>query len=107
MLVVTSKARVVSCQETWRPVAIMHLAKIRRACQNIVVRIIRVCAKTVSDAQPGVGFGHDLHQAHRAFWRDGAHLAAAFDARHGPYSFNGNLEPSRRFGDEGREEECG
>src|SRR5581483_2564916 len=80
-------------------VAVVHLAQVSRAGEDVVARIERIAAETVPGAQLRPRVRHDLHQAHRAFARDGVDIAGTFRVHDGPYPCGGNAEASRGFRD--------
>ena len=65
VLVQPVRPGVVGSQEGRRTVTVIHLPDIRRACQDVVVRVIRVAAQVVALAQRFVRRGDHLHQPHR------------------------------------------
>lgn len=67
-------------EKPWRAEAVAHLAHVGGTGENVVARIEHVGAKMMTGAQFGVSFGHDLHEAERAFVGDGANIAGALGA---------------------------
>ena len=67
MTFISSGTGVVGGEEPRRAIAIVQLAEVRCPGKNIVARIIGVVAQTITRAQFGPGFWHDLHQTHGAF----------------------------------------
>jgi hypothetical protein len=45
-------------------IAVPHLAQIRRACEDVVARIVGIAPEAMAAAQASPGIGHDLHQSH-------------------------------------------
>jgi len=83
MLCVVLRVRVISRKETSGSETVEHLTKIRRACQNIVVRVKGIDAKSIMNAQLDPALGHDLHQPERSAGRYGLRVAGALDQNDG------------------------
>ena len=100
MFFVASRAGIVGREEAGRAVAIVQLAKIRRARENVVVRIKGISAKAVARPQVGPRLRHDLHQPHRPLGRHGAHVTATFRLHDGLDPRRRNAETPRGLRDE-------
>src|ERR1700728_3787346 len=100
MLVVAGRACIVSGEEPRRAVAIKHLPKIGGAGENVVARLVSVCAEMVAGAQSGVCLWHDLHQPHCALRRYGARISSALDPHNRPNPGRRNIESLRGLRDE-------
>jgi hypothetical protein len=103
MMFVTSRPGIVGSKKARRAVTIMELANISGTCQDIVVRIIRISAETISSAQFCLGLWHDLRQPHGGLGRSRPWFAAAFDVHHCAYPTFRHTEALGRFSDKSRE----
>ena|GEM_PF-1877712 len=65
MLIIAPGTGIVGC-EHGRDIAIAvpHLPQIRRTCEDVVARIVRIAPEAMAAAQACPGIGHDLHQSH-------------------------------------------
>src|SRR3546814_10211421 len=64
ILFVSPWSGIVGREKAWRTVAIIHLAQVRCAGQDVVARIIGITPKPMADAQLRPGVGLDLLRAH-------------------------------------------
>ena len=97
MIFIACRAGVVGGKKTGRAVAIMQFPQIRRAGDDVVVRIVWVSAEAIAKTQTCPCRRHDLHQAHGAFGRQRPHVAEAFGSHHRAYPGRRNAEALRGF----------
>ena len=93
MVLIPTRSGIVGGKKAGRSVAIVQLSKKGRTRQNIVVRIVGIGAEAVTSAKARPCRRHDLHQAHRAFRREGVDIFPALGMHDGADPRHGNPEP--------------
>ena len=97
MLFVATGTGIVGCEKSRLAVAIVHLSQVRRTSHDVVVRIIRIRTQAVAQSQFSPCPGHDLHQAHGAFGRQGAHVTTTFSLHDGANPGRRDCKSARGF----------
>ena len=85
MTFVTPRPGIIGSEKARHAVTIMELANVSGTGLNIVVRIVRIGAETISSAQFCPGPWHDLHQPHGCLGRPRLWFASAFDVHQRAY----------------------
>ena len=100
IIFVSPRPGIISREESRRSVAVVHFPQESGARQDVVVRIERVAPEAVASAKRSPGFGHKLHQTHRALGRDGTAIPTTLDAHDRPYPRLRDGEALGRFGNQ-------
>ena len=100
IIFVSPRPGIIRREEPRRSVAVVHFPQESGARQDVVVRIERVAPEAVASAKRSPGFGHELHQAHRALGRDGTAIPTTLDAHDRPYPRLRDGEALGRFGNQ-------
>ncbi len=98
IVLISSPPGIIGGQKSGGSKAVMQLAQIGRASQNIASRCLGIGAEMVAKAQFRIGLGHDLHQPHCSFWRHCSCVGVAFLLHDGANPMRGHAEALRRLG---------